>query len=1359
MNRSIWMKTLSVVLVLAMAAVWLPLGIASAVDLSSDGGGGGTQPPLTWANPFTDVSVSDWFYNAVAYVSENSLLDGTSANMFSPNLLTSRGMIAAFLYNLDGRLDVTNLTNPFNDVAEGQPYADAAKWAEHYQIMMGDSSGAFRPNDTITRQETMTILYRYASMRGMDVSASVDLSNFSDMNSISAWALEAMQWAVAEGIIQGRTATTIAPQATFTRAEFALIIQRFIETADYNLTNYDFIIPVKHKATVPQGYIPIYTAEDLNSIRNDVIDVLDLWFDPAQAIIGKYILMNDIDLADWGDWEPIGNSYSSFFAGIFDGNGYAIKNMTVRGPNRYAGLFGNVNYAEVGDNKVPYWGEVTNLGMVDVHVETSAENLGYPDTTAGGIAGVVIGYVDNCYATGSVSADAGTDTYAGGIIGWGEVRNCYSACVVHSDYAAGGIAGNAFSVENCYNSGDVFGLSVAGGVAAHSNGSPIANCYNTGAVSGPSSEGGTRLGGIVGETQTSSNITDSYNLGDVTVLAGPAPDSETGNFAGGLVGFADSLPVNEPAGLSNCYNLGGVSAYEPINTYDGIIAGYANGLPFTNCYFPDSVTYGVNMVGEDVSFTNVKPLTQAQMRQRTSFIGFDFDDVWGIDAGINNGYPYLQSLRPIPNNAIDITDDFTDPYFRAAVYEVFGKSPRIYNTDVANITGLDVSSRNIRNLAGLEWFSGLTWLDCGGNRLASLPATLPSSLKSLQCNYNQLTSLPETLPSALTDLTCWNNLLTALPELPHNLKDLLCEGNPLTVLPMLPSGLTTLWCDDNKLTMLPTLPSGLTNLSCVGNKLTSLPVLPTSLTDLSCDNNPLKELPETLSSALSHLSCELNQLTSLPALPPSLTELYCGYNPLTSLPESLPSGLRALSCSYNQLSSLPTLPSSLEYLICTYNQLTSLPALPSSLTTLLCYDNQLEKLPTLPGSLTSLLCHNNRLTELDVTGIPLTELWCMYNNMNASSDVKGFTGVWSGNFIFYPQNTTYIIAVTARTGGTVSGGGTYFEGATVTLTATPNSNYTFDGWYVNEVRVSTNATYSFTADADRTLQARFTSTNVGVPTGGGGSASTTFTVTFNTNGGSAVPNQPVASGGKVTKPADPTRTDYIFEGWYTDVALTAPYDFNKEVTASFTLYAKWAETVPGITTPLAGPFIDVAAGDWFYNAVMYAFENDLMKGTSDNKFSPNDTMTRAMLVTVLYRLEGEPAITESNSFSDVPSGQWYTNAIIWANANNIVNGYTNGKFGLNDIATREQIVTILYRYAQYKGLDVSASADLSKYTDMKDISDWALQAMKWAVAVGIIEGRTPTTTVPNGYATRAEVAAIFQRYIEDFLSGGNESEE
>jgi len=184
------------------------------------------------------------------------------------------------------------------------------------------------------------------------------------------------------------------------------------------------------------------------------------------------------------------------------------------------------------------------------------------------------------------------------------------------------------------------------------------------------------------------------------------------------------------------------------------------------------------------------------------------------------------------------------------------------------------------------------------------------------------------------------------------------------------------------------------------------------------------------------------------------------------------------------------------------------------------------------------------------------------------------------------------------------------------------------------------------------------------------------------------------------------------------------------------------------TAVWANPFNDVEDTNWFYDAVKFVSSRGLMNGTGENTFAPNANLTRAMLVTVLYRYEGEPAVSGNGGFTDVPSGQWYTDAIAWAAANGIVNGVGDDRFDPNGNITREQLATILHRYTSLKGGDVTATTDLAKFEDATEISTWATDAMKWANAEGLITGRTATTLAPKGTATRAEVATILMRYIQ-----------
>ncbi|WP_419007074.1 S-layer homology domain-containing protein [Evtepia gabavorous] len=305
-----------------------------------------------------------------------------------------------------------------------------------------------------------------------------------------------------------------------------------------------------------------------------------------------------------------------------------------------------------------------------------------------------------------------------------------------------------------------------------------------------------------------------------------------------------------------------------------------------------------------------------------------------------------------------------------------------------------------------------------------------------------------------------------------------------------------------------------------------------------------------------------------------------------------------------------------------------------------------------------------------------------------------------------------------------------------------DGSYQFIGWYTEKsggTKVAENET-SF--NENTTLYAHWNYTGGGG--GGGGSVTTKYTLSFDTNGGSAI--------AKVTKEKGttvdlgqyvPTREGYTFAGWYSDEALTQKVTSVK-LNANTTVYAKWTENA---VTPTL-PFTDVKSGDWFYEAVQYVYDKGMMTGVSADRFAPASTTTRGMIVTILYRLENEPEVSGGSAFTDVENGAWYADAVAWAAANDIVNGTSATTFAPNSPITREQMAAILYRYAAYKGYDVSQKADLSGYTDAASISDYAKDALAWANAQKLITGVTDTTLNPQGSATRAQVATILMRLCE-----------
>jgi hypothetical protein len=222
--------------------------------------------------------------------------------------------------------------------------------------------------------------------------------------------------------------------------------------------------------------------------------------------------------------------------------------------------------------------------------------------------------------------------------------------------------------------------------------------------------------------------------------------------------------------------------------------------------------------------------------------------------------------------------------------------------------------------------------------------------------------------------------------------------------------------------------------------------------------------------------------------------------------------------------------------------------------------------------------------------------------------------------------------------------------------------------------------------------------------------------------------------------------------WYMDDSgklqqMTAVYDKATGMATFSTTHLSYY--LVSYIAPWTNLFTDVKTTDWFYDAVMYVSQNNLMSGTSKTIFEPNATMTRAMLVTVLYRLEGKPSITGTSGFSDVKSGEWYTDAVTWASANKIIGGYDGGFFGATDSVTREQLAVMLMNYAAYKKYDTTKTTELETYTDAASIDSWGTAAVKWAVAEDLITGTTTTTLSPTGTASRAQVATILMRFIEN----------
>ena len=369
-----------------------------------------------------------------------------------------------------------------------------------------------------------------------------------------------------------------------------------------------------------------------------------------------------------------------------------------------------------------------------------------------------------------------------------------------------------------------------------------------------------------------------------------------------------------------------------------------------------------------------------------------------------------------------------------------------------------------------------------------------------------------------------------------------------------------------------------------------------------------------------------------------------------------------------------------------------------------------------------------------------------------------------------------LIATTDKDNQTEENSVTFSKGNLMKVTAKTKVTVTLPSVFANKlvyINHDNKELYTATADKDGkitfetngfspftftlTKPSGFDNGSSGGSSGGGSSSSSTYKVTVATvsNGSAKASASTAAKDATVTVTLSPDKGYKLDKITVTDasgkeIATTKKSDTSYTFTmpaSAVTVKVAYVKDDAAVVEPTTG-FNDVADKDWFADAVKYVADKGMMNGTSKTTFGPNDSTTRGMIVTVLYRLENEPSAAAA-SFTDVVSGQYYTDAVAWANANGIVTGYGNGKFGPNDVVTREQLAAILYRYAQYKKYDVSVGEDTNilSYADAQSVSAYAIPAMQWAGGADIVNGSNGKLN-PQNNATRAEVAAMLMRYCE-----------
>ncbi len=667
--------------------------------------------------------------------------------------------------------------------------------------------------------------------------------------------------------------------------------------------------------------------------------------------------------------------------------------------------------------------------------------------------------------------------------------------------------------------------------------------------------------------------------------------------------------------------------------------------------------------------------------------------------------------------------NFPDAKFRSFVKENLDKNKDdiLDAMEIAAVKMIEANKMGIKSLEGVGFFTALETLKCWDNELTGLDLSKNTKLTSLSCSENELTALDVSKNTELTRLYCGSNRLTALDVSKNKkLEELDCESDSLLSY----MKLTKLDVSQNK---------ALKKLNCYGVKMKELNVSGcTALERLDCGGNQLDALDVSQNTKLTFLDCASNQLTALDVSKNTeLKDLYCRNNFLAELDVSKNLELKSISCGKNGLTSLDLDKNEkLEYVNLTEHQFYNKGYLTAGET----FD-----MKTLPGSFDPSRTKNWIGGTVDAAGILTVDA----DAKEVTYDYQTKSGNTAAKYLMpcklnVKGGTTPVAKYAISVTGGIANLAKAAEGSVVTLTAdAPAANMHFARWEVESgseavtFANATNSTTTFPMPAGEVkVKAVFEADEIMVPiqydvsvlNDGNGkafaspakaAADTAITLTATPNAGYHFKAWRVILGGvtitdnKFTMPAEDVEVQAVFEkdapiskhpfldvpagAYYEDAVVWAvgkgitsgtnatTFDPNGTCTRAQAVTFLWrAAGSPTPKTKLM-PFPDVPVGSYYWNAVLWAIEQGITEGTSYLTFSPNDSCTRAQIVTFLWRAKGNPAVSGNAPFTDVAPDAYYAAAVTWAEKNGITGGIGNGLFGSNNTCTRAQIVTFLYR--------------------------------------------------------------------------------
>lgn len=1087
-------------------------------------------------------------------------------------------------------------------------------------------------------------------------------------------------------------------------------------------------------------------------------------------------------------WTPIGTS-SSYFIGTFDGNsesGTTITGLTIFNASGYNGLFAFVNSATI-----------KNVKLTDGYISLSSEQY----TRVGGIVCYATGttMIENCSFEGTIDASAGSSKefnniggvvaetysqvtikdcqaagkifgngyYMGGIVGYiggtsaginVTITDCTNEAELRPDSctAVGGIVGYSgipgkLTVTDCANNGAItssVSTDYFGGIVGRINGmgnAAITGCTNSAALTSGNSE---NMGGIVGYSNQSTTITDCHNSGTVTNSSvGEYPEL---TYTGGILGRMETKDLS----VKQCSNQGAVSGRAKKGAYVGGIVGqfYRVGGNIEKCYNAGACTVNSaqnnafvgGLIGDSSNNSSALTLQNSyNVGTISNAASSSYSYIGGLigqaeNSSIKTSYN-AGEIKETGNNVGAIVGSIDNPSSVTECYYWSGCGAQGAGTGK---TANDMTENDTwaTNLSG---FSAEIW-----EKAANAPETT-GNLPVLTANKQEpAPTLARVSKQSQGELT-----ITGQPS--ETINDTQ-ESFTLTASGGLLNGAVTWSTSDENIATVDE--HGTVTIHGVGL---------VTITATKAGDATYADAIATYSFTVLGTPISEVEISNLKA-PVS------GEDPVTyvEVPDGAPYvalnqidlGGSTVTANWYDSDGKQVNKGDAFVKDKVYKAVIRLQANPYY-----SFANDIAVVHTpgfTPGTVDNISIEavSNQSNQIDVviTFKPTThEHNYDYGNW-ATDPLHHWHACTAGDCPLMPSEMPDYAPHTGNPGdkcsvcGAVIGyeitfdanGGqcdttSMYTDTTGKLSALPTptcGGYTFDGWFT-EQSGGTAVTAETVYDKNTTLYAHWTA----IPSG---SSSYMIDVIESTHGTVTASPKWASSGRIVTLTVTPDEGYELAALTVTDkngndVALTN----NGDGTYTFKMPASKVTVKATFTKDLVTlPFIDVHPGDWFYDPVCYVYSQGLMTGTSATTFEPNTSLSRAMLVAVLHRLEGSPQASVCD-FTDVAEGDWYAQAVNWAASVGVVNGFDDGTFQPNAAITREQMAAILRNYAAYKGFDVTASGSLSTFTDAASVSDWAKESVEWAVGSGLLGGYEDSTLQPQGTTTRAEVASVLQRAL------------